>query len=74
MKNPLSWLGHVRDKPQNVVSTAPAILFGPSGAGKAVSVRSAIQVSVVYACVCIIAETIASLPLHVYKATDDGSA
>ena len=74
MKSPLSSLFHARDKPKNVVSTAPAFFFGTSGAGKSVSVQSAIQVSTVYACVRVIAETIASLPLHVYKATNDGSA
>ena len=58
----------------NAVSTAPAFLFGSSGAGKAVSVQSAIQVSAVYACVRVIAETIASLPLHIYKSSETGSA
>ena len=62
-----------RDKPSNAVSTAPSFLFGPSGAGKSVSVQSAIQVSAVYACVRVIAETIASLPLHVFKSTETGS-
>ena len=69
----LSGLFKARDKPTNAVSTAPTVLFGPSGAGKSVSVQSAIQVSAVYACVRVIAETIASLPLHVYKTTDKGS-
>ena len=73
MKNPFSRFGRARDKPTNAVSTAPTFLFGPSGAGKSVSVQSAIQVSAVYACVRVIAETIASLPLHVYKVTDTGS-
>ena len=44
-----------------------------SGSGKSVSPSSAIQVSAVYACVRVIAETIASLPFHVYEATDEGS-
>ena len=74
MKNPFSRFGRARDKPTNTVSTAPTFLFGPSGAGKSVSVQSAIQVSAVYACVRVIAETIASLPLHIYKSTDTGSA
>jgi len=60
MKNPFSRFGRARDKPTNAVSTAPTFLFGPSGAGKSVSVQSAIQVSAVYACVRVIAETIAS--------------
>jgi len=73
MKNPFVKFGRARDKPQNAVSTTPTFLFGPSGAGKSVSVQSAIQVSAVYACVRVIAETVASLPLHVFKVTDNGS-
>jgi HK97 family phage portal protein len=73
MKNPLSRLSRARDKPQNKASDAPAFYFGGSLAGKSVSPRSAVQVSAVYACVRVIAETIASLPLHLYMQTDDGS-
>ena len=73
MKNPFSYLFRARDKPQNAVSTAPSFYFGMSGSGKSVSPSSAIQVSAVYACVRVIAETIASLPFHVYEATDEGS-
>jgi len=73
MKNPFSRFRRARDKPTNAVSTTPTFLFGPSGAGKSVSVQSAIQVSAVYACVRVIAETVASLPLHVFKVTDNGS-
>ena len=62
-----------RDKPVNVVSSAPTFYFGASGAGKSVTPRSAIQVSTVYACVRVIAETVASLPLHVYENTETGS-
>ena len=41
--------------------------------GKSVTPSSAIQVSAVYACVRVIAETIASLPLHVNESTAAGS-
>ena len=64
MKNPFSYLFRARDKPQNAVSAAPSFYFGMSGSGKSVSPSSAIQVSAVYACVRVIAETIASLPFH----------
>ena len=73
MKNPFSYLFRARDKPQNAVSAALSFYFGMSGSGKSVSPTSAIQVSAVYACVRVIAETIASLPFHVYEATDEGS-
>ena len=62
-----------RDKPNNMVSAAPTFYFGSSGAGKTVTARSAIQVSTVYACVRVIAETVASLPLHIFENTDSGS-
>jgi HK97 family phage portal protein len=55
------------------VSAAPAFYFGPSSAGKSVTARTAIHVSAVYACVRVIAETIASLPLQVFEETSTGS-
>ena len=66
-------LFHSRDKPQNSVSAAPTFFFGTSGAGKSVNERTAIQLSTVYACVRVIAETVASLPLHVHRNTETGS-
>ena len=79
MKNPFSRMFRARDKPhrqtspQDTVSAAPTFSFGSSMSGKSVTPSSAIQVSAVYSCVRVIAETIASLPLHVYESTDAGS-
>ena len=79
MKNPFLGLFRARDKPgrraapRNAVSAAPGFYYGASLSGKSVTPTSAIQVSAVYACVRVIAETVASLPLHVYEATDAGS-
>ena len=79
MTNPFTRLFRARDKPhrqtspQDTVSAAPTFSFGSSMSGKSVTPSSAIQVSAVYACVRVIAETIASLPLHVYESTDAGS-
>jgi len=73
MRNPFQSLFRARDKPQDAVSGAPSFFLGYSGSGKNVTIENAIQLSTVYACVRIIAETIASLPLGVYKATNDGS-
>lgn len=67
MANFLSRLFKARDKPQDAVSSAPAFYFGGSDAGKAVVPETSIRVPVVYACVRVIAETIASLPLGVYE-------
>ena len=47
--------------------------FGQSAAGKAVNERTAMQMTAVYACVRILAESIASLPLHVYEKGNDGN-
>lgn len=46
--------------------------FGRTWSGKSVTERSAMQTTAVYACVRIIAETVASLPLHVYEYTSSG--
>ena len=78
MKNPFARFFHSRDKPnkrtlQDAVSAALAFYFGSSAAGKAVNPRSAVQMTAVYACVRVIAETVASLPLHVYESAEDGS-
>lgn len=62
-----------RDKPQDrhYFSGAP-FLFGKSISGQTVNEFSAMRVSAVYACVRILAESIASLPLHVYQYKDGG--
>ena len=73
MKNPFSAIFRARDKPKDAVSGAPSFFFGTSGAGKTVTAQSAIQLSTVYACVRVISETIASLPLGVYESTDAGN-
>ena len=76
MKNPFSRFFRARDKPgaTDSVSSAPTFYFGSSAAGKSVTASTAIQMSTVYACVRVIAETIASLPLHVYQNQGEGSA
>ena len=59
-----------RDKPRNASVGTSWFHIGRSWSGKAVTERTALQQTAVYACVRIIAETIASLPLHLYKYTD----
>lgn len=73
MKNPFAKLFRARDKPENAVSNAPSVFFGSAGSGKSISALSAMQTSAVYACVRVIAETIASLPLNVFEVEGDGS-
>ena len=46
--------------------------FGQSSAGKPVNERTAMQMTAVYAAVRILAEGVASLPLHVYRRGENG--
>lgn len=61
-----------RDKPKDIAVGTGWFHVGRSWAGKSVTERTAMQQTAVYACVRIISETIASLPLHLYKYTDAG--
>lgn len=47
-------------------------LVGMSGSGVAVDEMKAMQTSAVYACVRILAETVASLPLHLFRSDKNG--
>ena len=70
----LSGLFHSRDKPTNSTNGSTyRFLFGSSNSGKSVNERSAMQMTAVYACVRILSESIAGLPVHIYKYTDSGS-
>lgn len=69
----LSGLFHSRDKPANATNgSGYRFLLGGSTSGKAVTERSAMQMTAVYSCVRILAEAIAGLPLHLYTYKDDG--
>ena len=62
-----------RDKPTD--STAGArysFYLGNTTSGKAVTERSAMQMTAVYSCVRILAEAIAGLPIHLYRYRQDG--
>ena len=62
-----------RDKPENrTAGSAYAFMMGGSTSGKSVNERSAMQMTAVYACVRILSEAIAGLPLHMYRYRDDG--
>lgn len=63
-----SGLFRSRDKPQNrTAGSAYTFYIGGTTSGKAVTERSAIQMTAVYSCVRILAEAVAGLPLHLYK-------
>ena len=69
----LSSLFRTRDKPQNYyIGTDFRYLFGPSASGKTVNEFTAMQTTAVYACGRILAETLAALPLQLYRYTPGG--
>ena len=65
-------VGKSRDKPvMNKYSNGEySFLFGRSTSGKSVNEMTAMQTTAVYACVRILSEAIASLPIHIYKMGD----
>lgn len=74
MKIPyISRFFQTRASPKNSSWLSPYSFFiGRSSSGKTVNEKTALQTTAVYACVRILAETIASLPFHTYKYTLSG--
>ena len=68
-----SGLFRSRDKPSNrTVGGGYTFFMGGTSSGKAVTERSAMQMTAVYSCVRILAEAVAGLPLHVYRYNAQG--
>ena len=63
---PLGGLPNIQD---NVRDSGTLFVFGRSNSGEVVDERSAMQISTVYACVRLLADSVAQLPLHLYKVT-----
>ena len=62
-----------RDKPKDALGGSRySFLFGGTTAGKPVNEHTAMQMTAVYSCVRILSETLAGLPLHVYRYNDSG--
>ena len=61
-----------RDKLKTVMTARHTHTFGRANSGKRVTDRTALQHIVVYACVRVLSEAIAQLPLHLYKYNDKG--
>ena len=69
----ISKLIKARDKPKDYYSGSNyTYLFGPTTSGKTVNEFTAMQTTAVYSCVRILAEAVASLPLHVYRYKENG--
>ena len=75
------WLGiSPRDAPalsevtDNVRDSGQTFVFGRADSGEKVDEKSAMQIATVYACVRLLAETVAGLPLHLYRMKDGSNA
>lgn len=63
-----------RDKPKNRTNgSSYNFLFGGTTSGKAVNERTSMQMTAVYACVRILSEAVAGLPLHLYNYGENNS-
>ncbi len=71
--NIFSRLFKSRAEPKNsLFGSTYSFFFGSTSSGKTANERTAMQTTAVSACVRILAETIASLPLHTYMNTESG--
>lgn len=62
-----------RDKPKNIgLGNYFRPIFSNSSSGKLVTEKTAMQMTAVYACVRILAESVAGLPLHLYRYNQNG--
>ena len=62
-----------RDKPTNqTVGNPHRFSFGGTTSNKTVTEQTAMQMTAVYACVRVLAEAVAGLPLHFYQYRNDG--
>ncbi len=57
----------------NVRDSGTVFTFGRADSGEQVDEKSAMQIATVYACVRLLAESVAQLPLHLYLYTDIGT-
>ena len=62
-----------KSKPKNEYISSNRFFFGRTTSGKAVNEQSAMQMTAVYACIRILSESVASLPLHLYRTNGAGN-
>ena len=66
--------GGLRRFSNNVRDSANLFMFGRASSGQRVDERTSMQITTVYACVRLLAESMASMPLHLYRYEEpDGS-
>ena len=67
----MQWLGfNPRDNPDfrnNVRDSGTTFFFGRSNSGEKVDEKTVMQIATVYACVRLLADSVAQIPLHLYK-------
>ena len=76
--NFFNWLGfhNPRDAPvipevrNDVRDSGTMFVFGRANSGEQVDEKSAMQIATVYACVRLLADSVAQLPLHLYKVAE----
>lgn len=72
--NPIARFFRSRDKPRNNGDNTRSLFLGGTASGKRVTPLSAMQTTAVYACVRILSESIASLPVHLHRYREDGGS
>ncbi len=76
----IEWLGFSskpRDAPNfrnNVRDSGTMFIFGAANSGERVDEKSALQIVTVYTCVRLLADSIAQLPLHLYRQEADNKS
>ena len=65
--------GSLPDIQNNVRDSGTIFTFGTATSGEKVDEQSAMQIAAVYACVRLLAESVAQLPFHFYRYTDNGN-
>jgi phage portal protein BeeE len=56
---------------KNAVTLPQSFSFGKASSGETITEQTTLNTSAVYACVCVVSEAIASLPLWLYKDTSN---
>ncbi|WIK65059.1 hypothetical protein [Gleimia hominis] len=71
----LAWLRgeSKREASDHLIGPGYSFFYGTTSSWRAVTERSAMQMTAVYTCVRILAEAIAGLPLYVYQQSADGA-
>ena len=64
--------GNLPDIQDNVRDSGTVFSFGVADSGERVDEKSAMQIATVYACVRLLAESVAQLPFHLYRYTNNG--